>query len=65
LEQDAIEMVVQVNGKLRGKFSVAATTSKEQIEALVLADEHVQRYLDGKPVKKLIVVPRKLVNIVV
>ncbi|MCK9608593.1 MAG: leucine--tRNA ligase [Methylomonas sp.] len=65
LVQDAIEMVVQVNGKLRGKFSVAATASKEQIEALVLADEHVQRYIDGKPVKKLIVVPQKLVNIVV
>ncbi|AEG01440.1 leucine--tRNA ligase [Methylomonas methanica] len=65
LVQDAIEMVVQVNGKLRGKFSVAATESKEQIEALVLADEHVQRYIDGKPVKKLIVVPQKLVNIVV
>ncbi|MBS4050853.1 MAG: leucine--tRNA ligase [Methylomonas sp.] len=65
LAQDAIEMVVQVNGKLRGKFSVAAAASKEQIEALVLADEHVQRYIDGKPVKKLIVVPQKLVNIVV
>lgn len=65
LVQDAIEMVVQVNGKLRGKFSVAATASKEQIEALVLADEHVQRYIDGNPVKKLIVVPQKLVNIVV
>jgi leucyl-tRNA synthetase len=65
LQQDAIEMVVQVNGKLRGKFSVAATATKEQIEALVLADEHLQRYIDGKPIKKLIVVPQKLVNIVV
>jgi leucyl-tRNA synthetase len=65
LQQDAIEMVVQVNGKLRGKLSVAATASKEQVEALALADEHVQRFLDGKPVKKLIVVPQKLVNIVV
>jgi leucyl-tRNA synthetase len=65
LQQDAIEMVVQVNGKLRGKFSVAANAGKEQIEALVLADEHVQRYIDGKPIRKLIVVPQKLVNIVV
>jgi leucyl-tRNA synthetase len=65
LKQDAIEMVVQVNGKLRGKFSVAATATKEQIEALVLADEHVQRYIEGKPIKKLIVVPQKLLNIVV
>ncbi|MCQ8118617.1 leucine--tRNA ligase [Methylomonas rosea] len=65
LQQDAIEMVVQVNGKLRGKLSVAATASKEQVEALALADENVQRFLEGKPVKKLIVVPQKLVNIVV
>lgn len=65
LRQDAIEMVVQVNGKLRGKLLVAATASKEQVEALALADENVQRYLEGKPVKKLIVVPQKLVNIVV
>jgi leucyl-tRNA synthetase len=65
LQQDAIEMVVQVNGKLRGKLSVAATASKEQVEALALADENLQRYLEGKPVKKLIVVPQKLVNIVV
>ncbi|WP_445366530.1 leucine--tRNA ligase [Methylomonas sp. BW4-1] len=65
LQQDAIEMVVQVNGKLRGKLSVAATASKEQVEALALADDNVQRYLEGKPVKKLIVVPQKLVNIVV
>ncbi|MCQ8104571.1 leucine--tRNA ligase [Methylomonas sp. SURF-2] len=65
LAQDAIEMVVQVNGKLRGKLAVAAGAGKEQIEALALADENVQRYLDGKPVKKLIVVPQKLVNIVV
>jgi leucyl-tRNA synthetase len=65
LQQDAIDMVVQVNGKLRGKLSVAVTASKEQIEALALADENVQRFMEGKPVKKLIVVPQKLVNIVV
>ena len=65
LQQDALEMVVQLNGKLRGKFSVAVNASKEQIEALVLADDNVQRYIEGKPVKKLIVVPQKLVNIVV
>ncbi|MDD2762274.1 MAG: class I tRNA ligase family protein, partial [Methylomonas sp.] len=65
LVQEAIEMVVQVNGKLRGKLSVAASATKEQIEALALVDENVLRYIEGKPVKKLIVVPRKLVNIVV
>jgi leucyl-tRNA synthetase len=65
LKMEAIEMVVQVNGKLRGKFTVAIDASKADIEALVLADEHVQRFIDGKPIKKLIVVPQKLVNIVV
>ncbi len=65
LVQDSIDMVVQVNGKLRGKLSVAAGASKEQVEALAMADENVQRYIEGKPVKKLIVVPQKLVNIVV
>ena len=65
LQQEAIEMVVQVNGKLRGKLSVAATASKSEIEAMVLADENVQRHIEGKPVKKLIVVPQKLVSIVV
>ena len=65
LQQDSIEMVVQVNGKLRGKLSVASSATKEQIEALALADENVQRYIEGKSVKKLIVIPKKLVNIVV
>jgi leucyl-tRNA synthetase len=65
LVQDAIEMVIQVNGKLRGKISVAATASKEAIEAIVLADEAIQRHLEGKAIKKLIVVPQKLVSIVV
>jgi len=65
LVQDSIEMVVQVNGKLRGKLSVAISASKQEIEALALADDNVQRYIEGKPIKKLIVVPQKLVNIVV
>ena len=65
LAQESIEMVVQVNGKLRGKLAVTVGASKEQIESLALADANVQRFLEGKPVKKLIVVPQKLVNIVV
>ena len=65
LVQDAIEMVIQVNGKLRGKISVAASASKEAIEAIVLADEAIQKHLEGKAIKKLIVVPQKLVSIVV
>ncbi len=65
LEQDTLELVLQVNGKLRGKMSVSITASKEEIEAMALSDEQVQRFIDGQPVKKVIVVPKKLVNIVV
>jgi len=65
LVQDEIQMIVQVNGKLRGKIKVATDASKDAIEALALAEENVARFIDGKPVKKLIVVPKKLVSIVI
>ena len=65
LEQDEIELVVQVNGKLRGHIRVPKDAAKEAIEQLALADEGVKRHTEGKPVKKLIVVPGKLVNVVV
>jgi leucyl-tRNA synthetase len=65
LEQDTIELVIQVNGKLRSKISVSVTASKDEVEAMALTDEHVKRFIEGKPVRKVIVVPKKLVNIVV
>ena len=65
LEQDTIEIVVQVNGKLRGRISVAADADKEQVAAVALADENVQRFVADKEIRKTIVVPGKLVNIVV
>jgi len=65
LEQDEIEMVVQVNGKLRGSIRVPKAADKAAIEKLALEDEGVKRHTEGKPVKKLIVVPGKLVNVVV
>jgi leucyl-tRNA synthetase len=65
LELDTIELVVQVNGKLRGRVSVPADASKKSIEELALADENVQRFVDGKEIRKIIVVPGRLVNIVV
>ncbi len=65
LEQDEIEMVVQVNGKLRGGIRVPKTASREEIEKLALADDGVRRHTEGKPVKKIIVVPGKLINVVV
>lgn len=65
LVQDSIEIVVQVNGKLRGRVSVPATADDEQVRAAALADEHVQKWLEGKPVRKVIVVKGKLANVVV
>jgi leucyl-tRNA synthetase len=56
--------VIQVNGKVRGKIEVAADASKESIEQLALADTNVQRFTDGVTVRKVIVVPGRLVNIV-
>ena len=63
--RDTIELVVQVNGKLRSKVTVAANADKTVAEAAAIADENVQRFIDGKPIVKVIVVPGKLVNIVV
>ncbi|XZG70229.1 leucine--tRNA ligase [Chitinibacteraceae bacterium HSL-7] len=63
LTQDEVKLMVQVNGKLRGEILVAKDASKEAIEAAALADEHVQKFVEGTP-KKVIVVPGRLVNIV-
>ena len=65
LELDTIEMVVQVNGKLRARVSAAADISKDDLEALALDNENIRRYTDGNTIRKVIVVPGKLVNIVV
>ena len=65
LEQDEIEMVVQVNGKLRGHITVPKAADKAAIEAMALADAGVARHTEGKPIKKVIVVPGKLINVVV
>jgi leucyl-tRNA synthetase len=64
LEQSEIEMMIQVNGKLRGSVVVAKGADKASIEAAALANEAVQKFIEGTP-KKIIVVPGKLVNIVV
>ena len=58
-------VVVQVNGKLRGKFETEAGTSKEELERLALSNEGAVRNIEGKEIKKIITVPDKLVNIVV
>ena len=65
LERDLVEIVVQVNGKLRGRISVAADADNEAISAQALIDPNVQRFVADKDVKKTIVIPGRLVNIVV
>ncbi|WP_230179983.1 leucine--tRNA ligase [Aquabacterium sp. CECT 9606] len=65
LVQDEIELMLQVNGKLRGSIKVSATADKAAIEAAALASEDVARFSEGKPPKKIIVVPGRLVNVVV
>jgi len=65
LVQDELEMMVQVNGKLRGKIAVPVGTSNDEVQAMALADAQVQRFLEGAPIKKIIVVPKKLINIVI
>lgn len=64
LTRSTIEVVVQVNGKLRGKLDAAVDAPKDQLEAMALAQENVQKFLEGITVRKVIVVPNKLVNIV-
>jgi leucyl-tRNA synthetase len=65
LIEDEVEIVFQVNGKLRDKARVPIQATKEEIEKIALASARVQEFMEGKPVKKIIVVPGKLVNIVV
>ncbi len=57
-------MGVQVNGKLRGKISVARDAAKDEVEKLALAEPNVARHLEGKTIRKVVVVPGKLVNVV-
>ena len=64
LKQDSIEIVVQVNGKVRGKISVPADAGKDAVEQTAKDNENVQRFTEGKTIRKVIVVPGKLVNIV-
>jgi leucyl-tRNA synthetase len=64
LVQDEIELMIQVNGKLRGSLTVAKTTDKATLEQLALAHEAVQKQLAGAKPTKIIVVPGRLINIV-
>ena len=65
LVEDSLEIVLQINGKVRDRFSVPADISKEALEALAVENEKVQDALVGKSIRKMIVVPGRLVNVVV
>ncbi len=65
LEKDELLIVIQVNGKLRSKFSVSIDADEETIKQMALADERVKKFIDGQDIKKVIYVKGKLVNIVV
>ncbi|PKM15332.1 MAG: hypothetical protein CVV12_09120 [Gammaproteobacteria bacterium HGW-Gammaproteobacteria-2] len=65
LQRDSLTLAVQVNGKLRGQIAVSVDAPREQIEQQAMNEESVVRYLEGFTVRKVIVVPGKIVNIVV
>jgi leucyl-tRNA synthetase len=65
LVRDSIEVVVQVNGKLRGRVTVPADADEAQVREAALAEESVQKYMDGKPMRKFVYVRGKLANVVV
>jgi leucyl-tRNA synthetase len=64
-KEEEIELVLQVNGKVRGRVTVAADTPQAELEGVALADPAIQKWLDNKPPRKVIVVPGRLVNVVV
>jgi leucyl-tRNA synthetase len=65
LAAETLEIVVQVNGKVRGRIAVPAAASEEAVRTAALADDGVARHVAGKPIRRVIVVPGKLVNVVV
>lgn len=64
LVRDAVTLAVQVNGKLRGTIEVGADTPREQIEALAQAEPNAAKFLEGLSIRKIIIVPGKIVNLV-
>ena len=64
LEREAVTIVVQVNGKVRARIETPPGSDREDLERIALADDNVARFVDGKTVHKVVVVPDKLVNIV-
>jgi len=64
LQQSTLTIVAQVNGKLRAKLELPSNCSKEELEAAALADENIEKHIAGLTIRKVIVIPGRLVNIV-
>ena len=65
LEEDTYELVVQINGKIRGKVNVSKGTSEEELKSVVLNIENVKNFIGSSEIKKIIVIKDKIVNIVI
>ena len=65
LERDSVQVVAQINGKLRGKFQVASGSSEEEVRDIILADARIREFIAGKPVKRFIYIVDKVANIVI
>jgi len=65
IEQDTFKLMIQINGKVRGSIDVSKNLSKEQLEDIAVRSEAAQKWIGGKELKRIIVVPNKLVNIVI
>ncbi|HHO81401.1 MAG TPA: leucine--tRNA ligase, partial [Bacillaceae bacterium] len=65
LEVDEVELVIQVNGKLRGRRRIPKGLSEEELREIALTHEDVRRHIEGRQIRKVVVVPDRLVNLVV
>ena len=65
LIENLVELVIQVNGKLRGKIEIETDLANEEVEVLALKNENVHKHIEGKKIKKFIYIPNKLINIVI
>jgi len=65
LVEDEVEIVIQVNGKVRDRMKMSIPATEEETKAAALANPKIQKFIAGKTIRKIVVIPRKLVNIVI
>ena len=65
LSTDTLEIMIQLNGKLRGKLTISTQDDNAAIEQAAINDPGIQKHVNGSPIKKCIIVPKKLINIVI